>query len=241
MAGEARIARTDLQRIRSLDYSLRRHYVDQFHFRHVPEFPARSVVLDLGGNRVSKRGLFNIEAYGLSVVYADVSAAKKPHVQANAAWLPFRPGAFDGVICSELLEHVPDPRVVLGEAHRVLRPHGRLLVCIPFLSRIHGDPHDYGRYTDSFLRETLERVGFRDVVVERQGLFWSVIVDMLRDMAYAEAMKGRPGPPLLRKLVAFAIGRCKQSALQWDRRREGEHGSFAQAFTTGFGVTAVKI
>lgn len=241
MAEDAPIARTDPYRIRSLDYSLRRHYVDQFHFRHVAEFPAGSMVLDLGGNRVSKRGLFDIEAFGLHVVYTDVSTAKKPHVQANAAWLPFPRGVFDGVICSELLEHVPDPRVVLAEAHRVLKRQGRLLVCIPFLSRIHGDPHDYGRYTDSFLRETLERIGFRDVVIERQGLFWSVIVDMLRDMAYAEAMENRPGPPLLRKLIAFAIGRCKQSALQWDRRREGEKGSLAHAFTTGFGVTAVKI
>lgn len=235
------MARTDVQRIRSLDYSLRRHYVDQFHFRHVPEFPAGSLVLDLGGNRVSKRGLFDIDAYGLRVVYTDVSSAKKPHAQADAASLPFRSGAFDGVICSEVLEHVSDPIVVLGEVHRVLRPHGRLLLCIPFLNRIHGDPQDYRRYTDSFLSDTLERIGFRDVVIERQGLFWSVIVDMLRDMVYAEAMQGRPRPRILRKLIAFAIGRCKQSALRWDRTRHRDENSLAQAFTTGFGVTAVKL
>jgi len=241
MGGEAQTDRFDLQRIRSLDYSLRRHYVDQFHFRHVPEFPPGSVVLDLGGNRVSKRGLFDIEAYGLRVVYADVSTAKQPHVQADAAWLPFRDGSFDGVICSEVLEHVPDPRVVLKDVHRVLKPDGLLLVCIPFLNRIHGDPHDYGRYTDSFLRETLHRIGFRDVTIERQGLFWSVVVDMIRDMAYAEAMQDRPRSAFLRRLVAFAIGRSKQHAVRWDRRRQRDERSLAHAFTTGFGVTAVRI
>lgn len=234
------MARTDLQRIRSLDYSLRRYYVDQFHSLHVPKFPAGSLVLDLGGNRVSKRGVFDIDAYGLRVVYTDVSSAKKPHAQADAASLPFRSEAFDGVICSEVLEHVPDPRVVLGEVYRVLKPHGRLLLCVPFLNRIHGDPQDYGRYTDSFLRDTLERMGFREVEIERQGLFWSVIVDMLRDMAYAEAMQGRPRPRILRKLIALAIGRCKQIALRWDRKGRGHENSPAHAFTTGFGVTAVK-
>ncbi|MCA1959970.1 MAG: class I SAM-dependent methyltransferase [Desulfomonile sp.] len=241
MGGETGTGGIDHKRIRGLDYSLRRYYVDQFHFRHVPEFPAGSIVLDLGGNRVSKRGVFDIEAYDLRVVYADVSTAKKPHVQADAAWLPFRDECFDGVICSEVLEHVPDPRVVLQDVHRVLKRHGRLLVCIPFLNRIHGDPQDYGRYTDSFLRETLRRIGFREVIIERQGLFWSVLVDMVRDMAYAEAMRHKPRSAFLRRLVAFAIGKCKQRAIQWDRRHHEDENSLVHAFTTGFGVTAVRI
>ena len=72
-------------------------------------------MLDLGGNRVGKRGLFDIEQYDFEVIYANLSRAKKPDVQSNASCLPFREAAFDAVICSELLEHVPYPPDVLRE------------------------------------------------------------------------------------------------------------------------------
>ena len=133
-----------------LDYSVRRYLVDEFHFRHVPNLSANSRVLDLGGNRICKRGQFNIERYNLHVVYANLSTAKQPDVRVDATWIPVQDGCFDAVICSELLEHVPDPLAVLREVYRVLRAGGTLLVCVPFLYRIHGDPYDFGRYTDHF-------------------------------------------------------------------------------------------
>lgn len=38
------------------------------------------------------------------------------------------PGAFDVVVCMELLEHVPDPRSVITACHTLLRPGGDLFV-----------------------------------------------------------------------------------------------------------------
>ncbi len=45
--------------------------------------------------------------------------------------LPFGDASFDRVICSEVLEHVPDYRAVLGEVHRVLKPGGLFAVSVP--------------------------------------------------------------------------------------------------------------
>lgn len=45
--------------------------------------------------------------------------------------LPFPDGAFDGVICAEVLEHIPDYRGALRELTRVLRPGGRLAISVP--------------------------------------------------------------------------------------------------------------
>jgi SAM-dependent methyltransferase len=42
----------------------------------------------------------------------------------EAARLPFRSGTFDGVVCSNLLEHVPSPPRVVAEIARVLRRGG---------------------------------------------------------------------------------------------------------------------
>jgi SAM-dependent methyltransferase len=45
--------------------------------------------------------------------------------------LPYEGGRFDAVLVMDVLEHVPDPRALLGEAARVLKPGGRLVGFIP--------------------------------------------------------------------------------------------------------------
>ncbi|MDD5170579.1 MAG: class I SAM-dependent methyltransferase [Syntrophales bacterium] len=49
----------------------------------------------------------------------------------NVTRLPFMDGAFDVVICSEVLEHIVDNRVAVRELVRVLKPGGNLVVSVP--------------------------------------------------------------------------------------------------------------
>ena len=47
-------------------------------------------------------------------------------ILADAESLPFKNGSFDAVLSTGLLEHFPDPQVVVNEMARVLKPGGYL-------------------------------------------------------------------------------------------------------------------
>ncbi len=53
------------------------------------------------------------------------------YAQTDLTDLPVRSGSVDLVLSLETLEHCPDPARFLGEIHRVLRPHGTLILSCP--------------------------------------------------------------------------------------------------------------
>lgn len=226
--------------ITSLDYSLRRHFIDQFYFRQVPRLSPGGRVLDLGGNKILKRGRFDLGQYDFQVCYANLSAAKRPDVQADAALLPFKNKVFDAVICAELLEHLPKPRQVLKEVHRVLKPRGTLLISAPFLIPIHGDPDDFGRYTDSYWRTTLESLGFQQIAIEFQGGFFSVLSDMLRDLMLHWGTLAWPRRGSLRGMLLKLIFWSRRQALKREGSPPAPKDDFYYKYTTGFGILALK-
>ena len=93
----------------------------------------------------------------------------------NATALDFEDDSFDVLICSEVLEHLPDYDAALREIRRVLRPKGRLCITVPHAwpERIcwqlapppHGYPFQPGGHIRIFdevdLRYAVERRGFK--------------------------------------------------------------------------------
>ena len=83
---------------------------------------------------------------GLDLAESDVAAARdalggfaeaEPD-GARAGWtvgdalrLPFEDGAFDIIVCSEVLEHIPDYRAALKEIARVAAPGARVAITVP--------------------------------------------------------------------------------------------------------------
>ncbi len=223
-----------------LDYSVRRSFVDEFYTRQASSLKTGSDVLDLGGKRAPKRGRFRIEQYDVHVRYANLSTANRPDVQTDASALPFKNESFDAVICAEMLEHVPDPVSVIREAYRVLRGHGVLLMTVPFLFPIHADPYDYCRYTDHYWRENLQRIGFVDVAVEAQGLFWSVAVDMVRAWLYERVQQGRLPSAMVQRLMAALVAKGKRVAVNREQRADASEHAFIKRYTTGYGIRVVR-
>ena len=131
-------------------------------------------VLDAGAGEGPYRELFG------HCDYTSTDWSHSPHPGAHGAdiiapldALPLPDASFDGVLCTQVLEHVADPSAVLAELHRVLVPGGSLWLSVPFVGQLHEEPFDYFRYTGYGLRTLLEGAGFAAFEVEPIGGYFS--------------------------------------------------------------------
>lgn len=51
------------------------------------------------------------------------------------------------IICTGLLEHLPEPAEVIAQLHRILKPGGRLIVSASAVFAHHGTPHNFFHFT----------------------------------------------------------------------------------------------
>lgn len=88
----------------------------------------------------------------------------------DVADIPLPDGALDAILCTEVIEHVVDPMVVLAEFKRLLKPGGKLLLSAPLLSALHMQPyHYYGGFTHYWYEHWLPRRGFKVETITRVG------------------------------------------------------------------------
>jgi ubiquinone/menaquinone biosynthesis C-methylase UbiE len=104
-------------------------------------------ILDIGSGGSSYSNFF---PHRLTV---DIDPLRKPDIVADAHNLPFKDGEFEMVLCTEVLEHVLDPKKVIAELNRVLVPGGILILTTRFMQVIHDAPHDYWRFTKYGMQE----------------------------------------------------------------------------------------
>lgn len=57
--------------------------------------------------------------------------------------IPEPVASFDVILCSEVLEHLPDALKALDEFERLLKPGGKLILTAPFASLVHFAPYHY--------------------------------------------------------------------------------------------------
>lgn len=111
------------------------------------------------------------------------------------------------VVCSEVLEHVDDPVRVLANAARCLKPGGRLVVTVPGGPMSAFDRHigHQEHFTRDWIRDVLERAGFRVEVVAAAGFpvfnLYRLTV-LLRGKRLIDDVSGDPGP-LARSVMAL--------------------------------------
>ena len=97
-------------------------------------------------------------------------------IQANAENLPFNNNQFTHIVSTGVFQFFIQPKVVLGEIHRVLKPHGHLIIYCgskemkgtpaapePFASRLKF-------YDKKELEDLAKDIGFQEVQVMQPDL-----------------------------------------------------------------------
>lgn len=106
-------------------------------------FPMGARNLYVGGGGARPEGYVNVDLFALPGV----------DVACDAEQLPFPAGVFQCIECDAVLEHVRDPRQVMGELNRVLAEGGYLHLVTPFCHPFHEYPRDYRRFTPDGLKQ----------------------------------------------------------------------------------------
>jgi SAM-dependent methyltransferase len=154
-----------------------------FRFLVKPLSLCRGRILDVGAGESPWRGLLSssVDYTGIDI---DSSCEFGMRQQSGITYydgkrLPYDEGAFDYVLCTEVLEHVINPTAFLIDLKRVLRQGGVLILTVPWSARIHHIPYDYSRFTRFGLAALLESVGFTVVSIEERGNDVAVIANKL--------------------------------------------------------------
>jgi len=106
----------------------------------VPRWAHSALDLGCGDGYLSyllaKRGI-HVTAVDVSLTrlekFRDIARAYGiTQIQADVRQTGLSSGSFDLVICSEVLEHIPDYHNVLKEAYRILKDEGHMIITVPY-------------------------------------------------------------------------------------------------------------
>ncbi len=118
---------------------------------------SNKLIINIGsGNNVIHPEVINLDLFPLS----------KVNLIADVRRLPFKNESVDMIICESLLEHVPEPDLVVSEIKRVLKGDGYIYVIVPFIYPYHSSPDDYQRWTSHGLG-----LYFKDYTIIKQGAY----------------------------------------------------------------------
>ena len=87
--------------------------------------------------------------------------------------IPRNESNYDAVVLTQVLEHVPDPKAVLTEIHRVLKPGGKLFLSVPLTAPLHGEPWHFFHFTHYGIETLAYGTNYEVSVIEKiGGAFW---------------------------------------------------------------------
>lgn len=148
---------------------------------HASRLPAGTRVLDVGAGVGQYRSLFGHCAYKAQDFGREPQTLghyTRLDFESDILDVPTSDESFDLVLCTEVLEHVPEPIKAVHEMARILRPGGAMMLTAPLGCLLHQEPYIYyGGYTPYWYRRFLDEAGCDVVTIESNQGFFSLFSD----------------------------------------------------------------
>lgn len=111
--------------------------------------------------------------YGQLDIISDITAIPRPDA------------SFDAVLCTEVLEHIPDPNAALREFTRLLKPGGLLILTAPFCSMTHFAPYHFSTgFSVFYYRRFMEELGFEICELKNNGNYFAFVGQEINRLPY---------------------------------------------------------
>ena len=124
------------------------------------------IVLNVGsGNSLISENVYNVDIFS----YDNVD------IVCDIENLPFKDNSIDIIFNIAVLEHVPNPKKVIDEIYRVLKPNGIIYTTFPFMQGFHASPYDFTRITEEgmkILHKDFEQIELKPFGGPTSGMLW---------------------------------------------------------------------
>lgn len=132
--------------------------------------------------------------------------------------IPAPDGSFDAILCSEVLEHVPEPTHALDEFARLLKPEGCLILTAPFASNVHMAPYHFcSGFSKYWYQHHLTLRGFEIETLIANGDWYVLLRQEISRLGGLERQRGNWAWPLA---YAYALVGLAYFALRANKKAE---------------------
>lgn len=109
----------------------------------------------------------------------------KLDIVSDIASMPIENESFDAIMCTEVFEHIVNPREAVSEFSRILKKEGYLIITAPFCSLTHFAPyHFYSGFNRFFYETELKEKGFEIVEIIPNGNYFEFLAQEMNRLPH---------------------------------------------------------
>lgn len=110
---------------------------------------------------------------------------QKIDIESDIISIPEPDQSFDYVLCTEVLEHIPNPELAIREFSRLLKPGGELILTAPFCSLTHFAPAHYQTgFSKYFFEYTLPKHQMEILEILPNGNYFQFLAQEIRRLRH---------------------------------------------------------
>lgn len=104
---------------------------------------------------------------------------------------PFEDSSYTKILCTQVIEHVPNPNLFLKEIYRILSKNGELIITVPLIWDEHEAPFDFQRFTSFGIKKLLKDHNFSVLSYQKLSKGVTGLIQLIINFIYKKIYKSR--------------------------------------------------